>query len=190
MRKVLFLLLFLVILGAANVSAQVRIGGDEEPNAAAVLDLNVDDSNDGTKGLALPRVNLASNKDKLVYSDLLEGMLVYNTNAGMTGGNGVGVYYWDGSEWVKNMVTINNGAVSMAKTTLSMIVIRADSLGLAAGSYLNVRYPAGCSYNNSWVTTNCQGWCVQAVGGGGVQLRRVNGATSAEYDAVRFWCFI
>jgi len=102
MKKVLFLVLFLVVLGAAGVSAQIRIGGDEAPNAAAVLDLNVNDATDaGTKGLALPRVSLDSNKDKLVYSDLLEGMLVYNTNAGMTDGDGVGVYYWDGSEWVK-----------------------------------------------------------------------------------------
>ena len=102
MKKVLFLLLFLVLLGAANVSAQVRIGGDEAPNEAAVLDLNADDATDtGTKGLALPRVSLDSNDDDLGYSDLLEGMLVYNTNAGMTGGDGVGVYYWDGSQWVK-----------------------------------------------------------------------------------------
>jgi len=103
MKKVLFLMLFLLVLGAAGTNAQVRIGGDEAPNVAAVLDLNVDDdTNTGTKGLALPRVSLASNKDKLVYSDLLEGMLVYNTNAGMTDGDGIGVYYWDGSEWVKS----------------------------------------------------------------------------------------
>ena len=101
MRKVLFLLLFLLVLGAASISAQVRIGGDEVPNEAAVLDLNADNENDGIKGLALPRVSLASNDDDLGYSGLLEGMLVYNTNADMTGGDGVGVYYWDGNEWVK-----------------------------------------------------------------------------------------
>ena len=101
MKKVLFLLLFLVVLGAANVSAQVRIGGDGEPNEAAVLDLNEDGTTTGTKGLALPRVSLNSNDTLLGYSGLLEGMLVYNTNADMTDGDGVGVYYWDGNEWVK-----------------------------------------------------------------------------------------
>ena len=50
MKKVLFLLLFLVIFGAAGTNAQVRIGGDGEPHTAAVLDLNADDTtDDGTK---------------------------------------------------------------------------------------------------------------------------------------------
>ena len=103
MKKVLFLMLFLLVLGAAGTNAQVRIGGDGEPHTAAVLDLNTDDLiTDGAKGLALPRVSLDSNDDLLGYSDLLEGMLVYNTNAGMTDGDGVGVYYWDGSQWVKS----------------------------------------------------------------------------------------
>jgi len=100
MKKVLFLMLFLLVFGAAGISAQVRIGGDGVPNEAAVLDLNTDDTDTGTKGLALPRVSLATNDDDLGYSDLLEGMLVYNTNASMT--DGVGVYYWDGNEWVKS----------------------------------------------------------------------------------------
>ena len=118
MKKVLFLLLFLLVLGAAGTNAQVRIGGDEIPNEAAVLDLNVNDATGaGTKGLALPRVSLASNKDKLIYSDLLEGMLVYNTNTGMTGGDGVGVYYWDGNEWVKpaGSTTVPDGSITAPK---------------------------------------------------------------------------
>ena len=117
MKKVLFLLLFLLVLGAASISAQVRIGGDEVPNEAAVLDLNVDNDTDGTKGLALPRVSLASTDDKLGYSDLLEGMLVYNTNAGITGGDGVGVYYWDGSQWVKpaGSTTVADGSITASK---------------------------------------------------------------------------
>ena len=100
MKKVLFFALLLVILGVASVSAQVRIGGDGEPNEAAVLDLNVDNDTDGTKGLALPRVSLASTDDKLGYTDLLEGMLVYNTKADIIGGSGIGIYFWDGTGWV------------------------------------------------------------------------------------------
>ena len=50
MKKVLFWMLFLMIVGAVNVSAQVRIGGNGQPNAAAVLDLNATDAtNNGTK---------------------------------------------------------------------------------------------------------------------------------------------
>jgi len=97
MKKVLFLMLFLLVLGAANVSAQVRIGGDEAPNAAAVLDLNVDGTTTGTKGLALPRVSLSSDDAKLDgVTDNLDGMLVYNTGGTLS----AGVYFWDGSLWV------------------------------------------------------------------------------------------
>ncbi|GHT64180.1 hypothetical protein FACS189451_11600 [Bacteroidia bacterium] len=98
MKKMLFLMLFLLILGAANVISQVRIGGNGQPNTAAVLDLNATDAiNNGTKTLALPRVSLASTTDKLGSTTLLNGMLVYNTNTA----SGAGVYYWDTNQWVK-----------------------------------------------------------------------------------------
>ena len=90
-------LLFLC-LGAASVKAQVRIGGNTAPNGAAVLDLNATDAtNNGTKGLALPRVNLTSNTMQLTSGVVnLTGMLVYNTTATL----GAGIYFWTGSQWV------------------------------------------------------------------------------------------
>ncbi|GHU80320.1 hypothetical protein FACS1894145_6510 [Bacteroidia bacterium] len=98
MKKMLFLMLFLLILGAANVTSQVRIGGNGTPNGAAVLDLNATDAiNNGTKTLALPRVSLTSTTDQLGYTTLLNGMLVYNTTATP----GASVYYWDTNKWVK-----------------------------------------------------------------------------------------
>ena len=97
MKKVLFLMLFLLVLGVAGMNAQVRIGGDEAPNAAAVLDLNVDDSNDGTKGLALPRVSLDNITAMLDGTTAnIDGMMVYNTGGMLT----AGIYYWNGSRWV------------------------------------------------------------------------------------------
>ena len=98
MKKVLFLmvLLLLMVLGAANIKAQVRIGGDAAPNAAAVLDLNATDVTIGTKGLALPRVSLTAANTPLQGSPTIAGMLVYNTNAAL----GEGVYFWNGSEWL------------------------------------------------------------------------------------------
>jgi len=93
-------LLFLMVLGTANVNAQVRIGGNAAPNASAVLDLNkTDTTNYGTKTLGLPRVSLASPTDLLGNTTILTGMLVYNTNAGMPMGQGTGVYVWNGSIW-------------------------------------------------------------------------------------------
>jgi len=99
MRKVLFLMFLLLLmgLGAAGVKAQVRIGGNGAPNAAAVLDLNATDATTGTKGLALPRVNLTSNTMQITTGVAnLIGMLVYNTTATL----GTGIYFWNGTNWV------------------------------------------------------------------------------------------
>ena len=99
MRKVLFLMFLLLLLGlgAASVKAQVRIGGNTPPSAAAVLDLNATDAtNNGTGGFTLPRVSLASNTAQLNSTTPITGMLVYNTNATL----GVGIYFYNGSNWV------------------------------------------------------------------------------------------
>jgi len=103
MKKVLFLMLFLMVLGAAGTNAQVRIGGDGEPHTAAVLDLNT--NNDATPagnkgGLALPRVELINNTTQLNSAAPTKGMLVYNTKVDMVDGQGTGVYYWNGSVWM------------------------------------------------------------------------------------------
>jgi len=97
------ILLLLIDLGAASVKAQVRIGGNAAPNASAVLDLNVNDTNSGTKGLALPRVALTSNTMLLSgVTSNLTGMLVYNTSTtGGAGVNTIGIYFWNGATWVK-----------------------------------------------------------------------------------------
>jgi len=91
-------LLFLC-LGAASVKAQVRIGGNAAPNGGAMLDLNATDAtNNGTKGLALPRVNLTSNTMQLTSGVVnLTGMLVYNTTATL---GRIGIYYWNGANWI------------------------------------------------------------------------------------------
>ena len=88
-------LLFLC-LGTASVKAQVRIGGNTPPNPAAALDLNAAEGAIGTKGLALPRVNLTSNKAILDGTTAnITGMLVYNTGGSLK----AGIYYWDGNIW-------------------------------------------------------------------------------------------
>ena len=105
MRKVLFLMFLLLLmgLGAASVKAQVRIGGNGQPHTAAVLDLNVDNTDAGNKGaLALPRISLGALSGASANLNgvaPIKGMLVYNTNATL----GAGLYYWSGdsSKWVK-----------------------------------------------------------------------------------------
>jgi len=99
MRKVLFLMFLLLLmgLGAASVKAQVRIGGNTPPNPAAALDLNAaEGTTTGTKGLALPRIALGSNTATLDGTTTnITGMLVYNTGGSLK----PGIYYWNGTNW-------------------------------------------------------------------------------------------
>ncbi|GHT61995.1 hypothetical protein FACS189451_05290 [Bacteroidia bacterium] len=100
MKKMLFLMLFLMILGAASVTSQVRIGGNGQPNSTAVLDLNATDAtNNGTKGLALPRVALSSTTT--IPSGMgtpVNGLLVYNTAT--AGDVTPGTFYWQTNRWM------------------------------------------------------------------------------------------
>ena len=122
-------LLLLMGLGAASVKAQVRIGGNTAPNAAAVLDLNVDDSDAGNKGaLALPRVSLANATAQLNGTTPLKGMLVYNIGGTL----GAGVYYWDGVTW---MVLLPLGLYTTWTKTFDADI---NVPAIAAGSYVRV----------------------------------------------------
>jgi len=100
-------------LGTASVNAQVRIGGNAAPNASAVLDLNANDTNNGTKGLALPRVALTSNTMLLPgVTTNLTGIMVYNTSTTGTGVNTIGIYFWNGATWVKASLPSTSAADS------------------------------------------------------------------------------
>jgi len=92
-------LLLLMGLGAASVKAQVRIGGNTAPSAAAVLDLNASDAaNTGKGGLVLPRVDLTSNTMQLTNGVANQtGTMVYNVTTTL---GRIGVYYWNGNAWV------------------------------------------------------------------------------------------
>ena len=146
MKKVLFLmfLLFLTGLGTASVSAQVRIGGNAAPDAAAVLDLNADGTATGTKGLALPRVSLSSNTVVLPGATAnLNGMLVYNTGGTIT----AGIYYWNGSQWVSVQTGMWRGVAECtgchALAIGGRIQIPWSSLGAPAWANSSNCLPAG-----------------------------------------------
>lgn len=63
------------------------------PDASAALDIDYTN-----KGLLIPRVALQSTTDVTTIPSPATSLLVYNTNAAMTGG-GVGFWYWDGTKW-------------------------------------------------------------------------------------------
>jgi uncharacterized protein (TIGR02145 family) len=98
MKKTIVLWLLLFVWGGALVSAQVRIGGSGDPNAAAVLDLNKD-NNSNDKGLLLPRVSLSSTTSAAPLNAHVGGMTVFNTATA----NDVtpGIYYNNGSKWIR-----------------------------------------------------------------------------------------
>ncbi|MDR2692528.1 MAG: hypothetical protein LBB73_09650, partial [Dysgonamonadaceae bacterium] len=100
----LFLLL-LMIYGAVNVKAQVRIGSDSPPDPSAILDLNPNDTAANAKGgVLLPRVRLDSETDKTVFGgniNIAEGIMVFNLNPEKDYDRPAeGVYCYNGEKWV------------------------------------------------------------------------------------------
>jgi uncharacterized protein (TIGR02145 family) len=95
MKRMIFLMLMLLIGVSVSMNAQVRIGGLDDPNASAVLDLNA--NNDavptGNKGgLSLPRISLATTTALLNGAVPPNGTVIYNTGGALN----EGIYYWTG----------------------------------------------------------------------------------------------
>ncbi len=93
---------------AFTVLKNGRVGiNNSSPNGTSKLDITATD-----KGLLIPRLSLTATNSALpltkadgaaaATTDLATSLLVYNTNAGITGtgANGAGFYYWNGSLWV------------------------------------------------------------------------------------------
>ena len=111
------------------VSAQVTIGTNNDPHAGAVLDLQ-----STSKGLLLPRISLTNvttftlDEKGADTAATAKGMVVYNTNANITGGAGVGVYVWDGAKWTTvggtNNVAVDKSKLLTLVTTASQYISR------------------------------------------------------------------
>lgn len=88
----------IVLCSLALVLKGQQVGvGTDTPEPSAALDVNATD-----KGAIFPRVALvAVNNGTTPINAPATGLLVYNTNTTVTGGDGEGYYYWDGSQWVK-----------------------------------------------------------------------------------------
>lgn len=104
MKKTIFLfLLFLMIYGAVNVEAQVRIGSDSAPHPSAILDLNPNVGDEARGGVLLPRVRLESETHKVFGPNITiaEGLMVYNLNEERDYDRPAeGVYCYNGTEWI------------------------------------------------------------------------------------------
>ncbi|HVT62753.1 MAG TPA: hypothetical protein VHD33_04610 [Legionellaceae bacterium] len=100
MKTRVSLTLCICILVHLSAKCQVKIGDNATTiNSASLLELETTN-----KGFVLPRVSLSSTSSSSpLPAGLLTATVVYNTNSGITGGSGTGIYYWDGSEW--NFIT-------------------------------------------------------------------------------------
>jgi len=102
MKTTSFLFTFLVLTNF-SLWAQVGIGGN--PDASAQLDVQATD-----KGLLLPRVSLndVTNQQLDGTNNATEGLVIYNTNANVNGGDGKGFYYFNGTQWTKMVAQPDN----------------------------------------------------------------------------------
>jgi uncharacterized protein (TIGR02145 family) len=100
-RKAIFCMLALIIMSAASVKAQVTIGSMNDPHGGAVLDLSKAEGE--SVGFLLPRVSLENVNAWQIGGDKAqgEGMAVYNTNNYVVGGEGIGIYMWNGYAWTR-----------------------------------------------------------------------------------------
>ena len=87
------------ILFAQNVGI-----GTSTPAASAKLHIV-----DANRGLLIPNVSLVNVTNGVTpVATPATGLLVWNTNAAVTGGSGTGYYYWDGAAWVRLLSSQSN----------------------------------------------------------------------------------
>lgn len=121
------------------------------------------------KGLLLPRVALTSVNSASPVVSPANGLLVFNTNAGITGGYGTGFYYWWNTQWLAllNEDNVNapywkingnsgtNPAIHFAGTTTNHDIIfisrnmRAGFIGLRNTSFGDSSYNGNTGIDNS-----------------------------------------
>ncbi len=91
--KKLFLLISIISL---SIQAQVGVN-TTNPDPSSMLDISSTD-----KGVLVPRISLVNVATTTLdgTNTAATGLLIWNTNAAIVGGNGVGFYYFDGTTWV------------------------------------------------------------------------------------------
>ena len=100
MNKYITILVVALLIGISGLQAQTNIGSPAAPDASAQLQIT-----SSTKGVLMPKVALtATTTFTLFGSSLTAGLVVYNTNAAITGTTaypayGTGLYTWDGTGW-------------------------------------------------------------------------------------------
>ena len=92
MKKIL---LSVICLCVFSLHAQVGVN-TTTPDPSSVLDVSATD-----KGVLVPRVSLTNITNTIIdgTNTAATGLLIYNTNASVTGGSGIGFYFFNGTVW-------------------------------------------------------------------------------------------
>lgn len=123
MKKTLLFIIWGLLINFAH--SQVGIG-TETPDTSSILDITASD-----KGILLPRVSLGDVSDTMLdgTNTAAFGLLIWNNNAATTGGNGIGLYYFDtDSTWKK----LSTGSAS---TTVACKVGNSSNFNFTQGVY-------------------------------------------------------
>lgn len=129
------LLSLLLTLFTVTLYGQIGIG-TTDPDPSSILDIQ-----STTQGFLAPRINLSSVSDATLNGNTANaaGLLIYNTNASVTGGSGVGYYYWDGSMWTAMKASATGGGSGDGWQLDGNSISSGDFLGTANYQALNIR---------------------------------------------------
>jgi hypothetical protein len=144
-KTILLSMLFWLAFSAANITAQVRIGGASDPASSAILDLNPSEEAVATGGLLLPRVSLTSLGDNAVFGDnipVAQGIMVYNLNDGSNSSRPAeGIYCYDGKKWL--FVGIPDDCQPIPVTDIQFTGIRENGIILLNDEFEATAFPEG-----------------------------------------------
>jgi hypothetical protein len=156
-KKFLLLCLFICALQSR---AQVGIG-TTSPDNSAKLDITASD-----KGILIPRVTLTDVTNIVTPINApAEGLMIYNTNNFVTGGNGVGFYFFNGTSW-KKITSVDDNSINLKDIGVISAFPGANYpndmyLPLSGGTYNDVDYPEFAAFipslDSDVVTNNNNG---------------------------------
>ncbi len=116
--------LFVILFFSITTYGQVGVG-TITPDATSSLDITSSNT-----GILVPRVALTNvTSIAPIATTPATSLLVWNTNASVTGGEGKGFYFWDGSKWV---FLINTNTISTYITPHNTLDMAYDQ-GVAGG---------------------------------------------------------
>ncbi len=184
--KKLLLLVGLLLISTAGFS-QIGIG-NTNPDSSSLLDITATD-----KGVLVPRVSLTDVTNIVTpINNPTESLLVYNTNNSVTGGNGIGFYYFNGTSWKKitstdDIPSVNLKDIGVVSAFPGATYPNDMFLPISGGTFNDADYPEFANFisnlDSDVVTNNGNGTFTLANwNNNGIFLRSTGGNASSIGD--------